>query len=280
MSFNSSKNTNVRPLKKFGQNFLKDKNIVDKIIAEINPVKGDLLVEIGPGMGVLTEELVKTCPDLTAVEIDRRLAEEIRQKYPSISLLEQDILKFDYSEFARRKQGAIRLVGNIPYNISSQILFRALDHRKYIKDIVFMMQFEVAQRIVSGHGNKVYGILSVVLQSVAETVLCFKVPPHVFYPKPDVDSAIIHITMKPEEPEFDFVMFKKVVKAAFGHRRKTLKNALQAGFFLPADLKESPIDLSLRAEALSIADFKILTTYLSTRIKTNAEDGLDFPVDA
>jgi 16S rRNA (adenine1518-N6/adenine1519-N6)-dimethyltransferase len=275
MSFSNYKNTNVRPLKKFGQNFLKDKNIIDKIIAEINPRPDDVLLEIGPGLGVLTEELVKVRPNLTAVEIDRRLADDLRLKFPSLQLIQQDILKFDYEAFSLANNGKIRIVGNIPYNISSQILFRALDQRSFVKDIVFMVQLEVAQRIAAAHNNKTYGILSVILQCVAETRLCFKVPPTVFYPRPEVESAIIHITMKEQPEDFDFPVFKKVVKAAFGKRRKTLKNSLQSCLHLDGKFVNSPIDLSRRAEQLTIEEFKILTQYLAPLIAGPASEDDD-----
>ena len=240
---------------------MNDKSIVQRIVDEINPSESELLVEIGPGHGVMTEHLLKANPTLTAVEIDRRLAAELRITYPALDLVEGDILDFDLSEFAEDKNALVRLVGNIPYNISSQILFLALEHRRVVKDVIIMVQLEVGQRIVASHGNKTYGILSVLLQSVADAKICFVIPPEVFFPKPKVDSCLLRITFTHQEENFNFPIFKKVVKAAFLHRRKTLKNSLQSGLGFKEELAGSPIDLTKRAEQLSINDFIILANY-------------------
>ncbi len=209
----------------------------------------------------MTEYLLKANKGLTAIEIDRRLAAELRENFPALNLLEGDVLDFDLTEFAETNGSPVRLVGNIPYNISSQILFLALEHRRVVKDVVIMVQLEVAQRIVANHGNKTYGILSVLLQSVADVKICFVVPSNVFFPKPNVESCILKITFRHEEENFNFVLFKKVVKAAFLHRRKTLKNSLQNGLGFKENPSDCPIDLTKRAEQLSINDFIILANY-------------------
>ncbi len=265
MQLSGNKNTPLRPLKRFGQNFLQDKEILEKIIEEINPQKNENIIEIGPGPGVLTTELVKFCPNLTLIEIDNRLIDELKAKYESASLIHGDILKFDFKAYSQKIGGNLRLVGNIPYNISSQILFAALESREVIEDIIIMLQLEVAQRIASPSNHKAYGILSVLIQSVADVKLCFKVPSTSFYPQPDVESAILHIRMKPFDSAFDFGYFKKVVKAAFSQRRKTLRNSLKSDFGHLCEESGMPIDLNNRAEQLTYQQFQLLAEYFKQK---------------
>ncbi|MHB8579215.1 MAG: 16S rRNA (adenine(1518)-N(6)/adenine(1519)-N(6))-dimethyltransferase RsmA [Ignavibacteriaceae bacterium] len=262
----------IRPLKRFGQNYLADDNILRKIAEEINPAKGDLLVEIGPGLGALTKFLFERVDNLIAVEIDNRVIENLLLKFPGLKLISSDILDFDIKGLSVEKGSKVRIVGNIPYNLTSPILSKMIENNNYINDSVLMVQFEVAQRINAKRGTKDYGILAVIIQYFADVELCFKVSPNVFYPRPKVFSAVIHLRFKdcnllPEEKPF----FIKVVKAAFGNRRKTLKNSLSNSIFADLNFEESGIDLSLRAEQLSIDDFLRLTkfTYEKSQISNN-----------
>ncbi|MFZ1517788.1 MAG: 16S rRNA (adenine(1518)-N(6)/adenine(1519)-N(6))-dimethyltransferase RsmA [Ignavibacteriaceae bacterium] len=245
----------VLPLKRFGQNFLQDQNIIRKIITEIDPQDSDLIVEIGPGQGALTQYLYQSKADLTAVEIDKRVIEDLQSRFSKLHLIQQDFLDLDLIQFVSKSQ-KIRIVGNIPYNITSPILFKLFDSNKIIKDAVFMVQFEVAKRMTAKIGSKDYGILGVLLEYFGKTVLSFKVSRNVFFPKPNVDSAIIHIHFNDLRNDSGFnSVFKSIVKAAFGNRRKTLKNSFSNSIFATVDFSGCGIDLSLRAEQLKVDDF-------------------------
>ncbi|MCX7610073.1 MAG: 16S rRNA (adenine(1518)-N(6)/adenine(1519)-N(6))-dimethyltransferase RsmA, partial [Ignavibacterium sp.] len=211
----------IKPLKKFGQNYLIDKNIIKKIIDIINPQPDDTIIEIGPGKGALTEYLAKYDSKVYAVEIDKRVIGSLENRFPNIEFINQDFLEINLSQFNTDK---IRLVGNIPYNITSPILFKIFENNILIKDAVLMVQYEVAKRMTAKVRNKDYGILAVLLQYFSETEICFKVSPNVFYPKPKVFSAVVRINLlKRENSKFNKT-FISVVKAAFGNRRKMLKN--------------------------------------------------------
>ena len=175
----------VKPLKKFGQNYLLDKNILDKIISEINPHEDDNIIEIGPGTGSLTAKLIPKVNNLTAIEIDSRVIENLKVRFPSLNIIHQDFLKADLKEFASNKN-KLRIVGNIPYNLTSPIIFSMIENIDIIDDSVLMVQYEVAKRMTAKKGTKDYGILSVLLNYFADIKLCFKVSPNVFYPKPKV----------------------------------------------------------------------------------------------
>lgn len=245
----------VLPLKRFGQNFLQDQNIIRKIITEIDPQDSDLIIEIGPGQGALTQYLYQSKADLTAVEIDKRVIEDLQSRFSKLHLIQQDFLDLDLIQFVSKSQ-KIRIVGNIPYNITSPILFKLFDSNKIIKDAVFMVQFEVAKRMTAKIGSKDYGILGVLLEYFGKTVLSFKVSRNVFFPKPNVDSAIIHIHFNDLRNDSGFnSVFKSIVKAAFGNRRKTLKNSFSNSIFATVDFSGCGIDLSLRAEQLKVDDF-------------------------
>ena len=253
-----------KPKKRFGQNFLQDENILNKIVKEINPQPDDLIVEIGPGYGALTQKLISINENLIAVEIDNELVRSLKEKYPKLQLINEDFLETDISKLTSQ-QKKLRVVGNIPYNITSPILFKLIENNKLIKDAVFMVQLEVAKRMTSERGTKDYGILAVVLKYFTETELCFKISPNVFYPKPKVYSALVHINFKSiSQPQEEQKLFIQIVKAAFGNRRKTLKNSFSNSIFQEIDFSNSGIDLSLRAERLSVDDFIKLTQYVSS----------------
>ena len=253
----------IRPLKQFGQNYLTDPNILRKIAEEIDPTPGDNIIEIGPGLGALTGKLLEKVPSITAVEIDKRVGEDLIAKYPGLKLLTQDFLKTDLNPIYAESNVKLRITGNIPYNLTSPILFTIIEHNNIIKDSVLMMQLEVAQRIISKRGTKEYGILAVIINYFCDVKLCFKVSPNVFTPRPNVWSAVIHLYLKEINiTNQEKKMFIQTVKAAFGNRRKTLKNSLSNSIFKEINFENSGIDLSLRAEQLEIADFVTLSKFI------------------
>lgn len=246
--------------KKLGQHFLIDKNIIRKIVEVFNPSKSDLILEIGPGKGALTEELIKHSENLILVEIDRELIKELSSKFPEIKIINKDILECDFSkDFFEAKY---RVIGNLPYYITSQILFKIFDSRKNINDVLIMIQKEVAQRIIASKGTKDYGIMSVFSQFYTEPKILFNVSKNVFYPKPEVESSIIHLKLKTkiELNEEEEKYFRQVVKTAFNQRRKTLKNSLSNLFeedekILKEKFFQLSFDFSKRAEELTINEF-------------------------
>jgi 16S rRNA (adenine1518-N6/adenine1519-N6)-dimethyltransferase len=249
----------VRPKKFLGQHFLKDKNIALRIVDSLVLSKGvNQVVEIGPGTGVLTQYLL-TNPDidLKVVEIDRESVTYLAEHYPS---LKGRIISNDFLELEMEKEFSENLIiiGNFPYNISSQIFFKILDHRNRVSQVVCMIQKEVADRIAEKEGSKTYGILSVFLQTFYDIEYLFKVPPGVFFPPPKVMSAVIRLVRNQRDKlECDEVLYRKVVKQAFQTRRKTLRNALKI-LNLPPSI--SKLDLmDKRAEQLSVEQFIFLT---------------------
>lgn len=251
----------VRPKKHLGQHFLKDENIARKIVDSLKSTDSySTLVEVGAGTGVLTKYLFEN-PDFKTVviEIDTESVEYLQTHFPEKKeqVLHADFLKFPFKEQFTEPFG---IIGNFPYNISSQIFFRVLENRELVIEVVGMIQKEVADRIASGPGNKTYGILSVLLQAYYDIEYLFKVPPQVFNPPPKVDSAVIRLKRNPTAHlSCDEKRFFEVVKAGFNQRRKTLRNALKS--FLTEETKGMKI-LDKRAEQLSVADFESLTNSL------------------
>lgn len=247
-----------RPLKRFGQNYLVDKNVIQKIVNEFNPGMDDVVIEIGPGTGALTSELMSKVKKLYAVEIDKRVVERLALSYPSVHVINQDFIKLDLNIYSDEKP--LRIIGNIPYNITSPILFKLIEKRALVSDTMLMVQLEVAKRITAKENSDDYGILGVLLNYFAETKLCFKISPNVFYPKPKVESAIIHLNFtKNVQSDVDDKLFIQVVKAAFGNRRKKLKNSLGNSIFSDIVFDGCNFDLSRRAEELTINEFAELT---------------------
>lgn len=242
----------VKPLKRLGQNFLKDKNILRKIYEFINPQEGERIIEIGPGEGALTEFLISSRAEVIAIEIDKRVIEHLQSSFPDIKIINQDFLEVDLTQF---HSSDLRIVGNIPYNITSPIIFKLIENHNLTRDAIFMVQYEVAKRMTAKKGSKDYGILSVLLSYFAETEFCFKVSPNVFYPKPKVFSAVVKIKFKKNIDESLKKTFIQIVKAAFGNRRKTLKNSLSNSIFAQLNFSGCEVDLSLRAEQLDLSDF-------------------------
>jgi 16S rRNA (adenine1518-N6/adenine1519-N6)-dimethyltransferase len=254
-----------RHKKQLGQHFLHEAGIIDRIVRAIDPKPGELLVEIGPGAGAITKPLLQRHGALTVIEFDRDLIEPLAAMGAALGQLDivhADVLEVDFTELA---QGAtIRLVGNLPYNISSPILFHALDHAAAIRDMHFMLQKEVVDRMAAAPGSKVYGRLSVMLQAVCEVTPLFKVPPGAFRPPPKVDSAVVRLI--PKAPErigiLDARLFARLVKAAFGQRRKTLRNALD-GLCDTAQLEQAGIAPTARAEQIAPAAYVELANLLA-----------------
>jgi len=248
----------VRPKKFLGQHFLKDQNIAGRIVDSLKINPANIILEIGPGMGVLTQFLVKKeNASLYLSEIDRESIAYLKDHFPLLKdrILEGDFLQMDLND---KFKNDIDIIGNFPYNISSQIFFKVLDHRNQVMQVVCMLQKEVADRLAAQHGNKTYGILSVLLQAYYDIEYLFKVPPGVFFPPPKVMSAVIRLKRNTRtELGCDEVLFKKLVKQGFNNRRKTLRNALKS-LNLPAQFLTHPL-LDKRAEQLAVSDFIFLT---------------------
>lgn len=246
----------VRPKKSLGQHFLTDQNIARKIVDSLT-IEGPVL-EIGPGTGVLTNYLCEAKNrDLTLIEIDRDSVAFLKKKYPALvpSIIEGDFLTLDISALFKNK---FSIIGNFPYNISSQIFFKILEHHNQVHGVVCMLQKEVADRIASPHGKKTYGILSVLLQAYYTIEFLFKVPPEVFNPPPKVMSGVIRLTRNNRLVlGCSEKLFAQVVKQGFNTRRKTLRNALK-NLTLPSEISALPI-MDKRAEQLSVEDFIELT---------------------
>ncbi|MEI7695062.1 MAG: 16S rRNA (adenine(1518)-N(6)/adenine(1519)-N(6))-dimethyltransferase RsmA [Chlorobium sp.] len=243
------KHTEIAVKKKLGQNFLTDRNITKKIVLLSGAGAEDNILEIGPGFGSLTRELIACCQRFTVVEKDPKLAAFIRSEYPQLIVIEGDFLQTDLEMLA--KERPLRVLGNIPYSITSPILFRLLEHRRSLLSATLMMQHEVAMRIVAKPGTKEYGILAVQMQSFCEVNYLFKVGRKVFRPQPGVDSAVIQMRPKKEEPMEDTEGFRKFVRAAFHQRRKTLLNNLKELYNVESVGSDT---LQLRAETLSIPE--------------------------
>ena len=248
----------VRAKKYLGQHFLKDENIAAQIADSLTGSVPHVL-EIGPGMGVMTKYLLdKSELDFHAIEIDRESVDYLHSHYPSLHVIEGDFLQLDLSTLF---PNPFAVIGNFPYNISSQILFRVFDNRNRIPELVGMFQKEVAERVCAAPGSKTYGILSVLLSAFYDIEYLFTVHEHVFNPPPKVKSAVIRMRRNSvANLDCDEQLFTKVVKIGFNQRRKTLRNALKQ-LNLPLDGID-PSLLSLRAEQLSVADFVAITRVL------------------
>lgn len=254
----------AHPKKRFGQHFLHNRRHIDRIIKALTPRDGDVIVEIGPGEGALTLPLLQVCGQLTAIELDRDLIPVLRKRAAPLGhldIIEQDILRTDLSRIAPGKR--MRLVGNLPYYISTPILFHCLEYADTITDMHFMLQKEVVERMAAMPGSKTYGRLSVMLQLACRVEPLFDVPPDAFRPPPKVNSAVVRLTpiAANARANVDAVCLDRVVKAAFGQRRKTLANTLKP--LLDATvIRAADIDPRARAETLAPADFVALARRL------------------
>lgn len=247
-----------QPRKRFGQNFLRDENIIAHIVAAINPQTNDLMVEIGPGLGALTCELLPGLQTLHVIEFDRDLIPQLKQHCADSGELiihQDDVLKFDFGALAAARQ-KLRVVGNLPYNISSPIIFHLLEFASLIKDMYFMLQKEVVDRLSAQVGTKAYGRLSVMVQYFCEVEKLFDVEPSAFYPQPKVTSSFVRLIPHKKLPTQakDFARFAEIVKIAFNQRRKTLRNALRS-IITAEELEQLGIDAKLRPEQLKVEDY-------------------------
>jgi 16S rRNA (adenine1518-N6/adenine1519-N6)-dimethyltransferase len=241
--------------KRFGQHFLSDAYVLGAIVDLIDPLPGQALVEIGPGLGALTWPLLERCRALTVIELDRDLAARLRQRGDSLTVIEADVLTVDFAALARQMGQPLRLVGNLPYNISTPILFRLLDSAACVADQHFMLQKEVAQRMSAAPGSKDYGRLSVMLQWRYRIDTVLEVPPQAFEPPPKVDSAIVRMRPLPlaaAPPR----LLAEVVTVAFSQRRKLLRHTL--GRWLQERGFGDSFDLQRRAEEVPVAQYVAL----------------------
>lgn len=244
-----------RARKRFGQNFLHDNNIIDKIIRAIHPRETDCIIEIGPGMGALTSALLEMVPHIDAVEIDRDLITLLNEKFDTpkqLTIHNTDALKFDFSSLITDDKKC-RIVGNLPYNISTPLIFHLLRYESIIQDMHFMLQKEVVERMAATVGSRNYGRLSVMVQYHCAVENLFRVSPHAFIPAPKVESAIVRLIPHEQKPHVadDLDTFSTVVRTAFNQRRKTLRNSLKS--LIPDTvLSNVTIDLSQRPEQIGI----------------------------
>ncbi|MBL8256150.1 16S rRNA (adenine1518-N6/adenine1519-N6)-dimethyltransferase [Pseudoxanthomonas japonensis] len=245
------------PKKSLGQHFLTDRSYIDKIVMAVNPQPGDRLVEIGPGQGAITFPLLRKHGELTAVEFDRDLITPLMEASEGVgrlTIIHKNVLDVDFGKLAGDEK--IRLVGNLPYNLSSPILFHAIEHAASIHDMVFMLQKEVVDRMAAEPGSKVYGRLSVMLQAYCRVDSLFVVPPGAFRPPPKVDSAVARLVPRDASAVgiTDHRRFADVVRAAFGQRRKTLRNAL-GGTCSTDQIEAAGLRADARAEQIEVEGF-------------------------
>lgn len=251
------------PRKRFGQNFLHERHIIDQIVCSIDPQPTDHLVEIGPGQAALTAPLLARVDRLEAVEIDKDLSSELCARYPALTLYQADALKFDFGQCFQR-QGQLRIIGNLPYNISTPLLFHLLSFSDQVIDMHVMLQYEVARRLAAQPGGSEYGRLSVMVQYAAQVERLIDVAPGAFRPPPKVRSSVVRIKiqtprLRAEQPQH----FAKLVERAFSQRRKTLINALGQPV-QPEVLESLGLARDVRAQHCSVQDFIRLSNRLST----------------
>lgn len=257
--------------KRFGQNFLHDPGIINQIIRSINPVEKNHLVEIGPGQGALTADLLASGCRLNAIELDRDLIPILEGKFSHIKhfhLQQADALEFDYSSLQQRDE-KLRIVGNLPYNISTPLIFHLLSYHQLISDMHFMLQLEVVNRLAASPGSKTYGRLSVMAQYYCQIDALFEVPPEAFDPRPKVQSAIIRLAPYDQRPyQADNIKTLDIIlRTAFNQRRKTLRNNLKS-LLTEKEIESLDIDPTARAETLSLPEFIKLSNILNTKKTT------------
>ena len=264
----------VTPRKKWGQHFLVDRNILNKVIRTARVEKEDVVLEVGPGLGEMTLALARQVKRVIAIEIDLKLVAILNKKmkdYPNVEVVKGDILKVDFRQFLKREGHPIKVVANLPYQISTPLLFRFIESKEAFSTFTLMLQKEVAERMVAPPGRKEYGPLSIFIQIFLDVSIRFFIKPSAFFPPPKVESAVVHMVWK-EKPMIetnDEEWFKRVVRACFGYRRKTLVNALKhSELFLPepVELKMEAIgiDPRRRPETLTIQEFAGLAEALKS----------------
>lgn len=252
--------------KRFGQNFLSDDFYISKIIESIAPQDNQHIVEIGPGLGAITQHLIKRAGKLDVVELDRDLIPRLESKFgehDNFQIHQSDALKFDFTQLQTEKDKPLRIVGNLPYNISTPLIFHLLKQRHVIQDMYFMLQKEVVERLCASEGTKQYGRLSVMTQYYCQASMLFIVPPGAFSPPPKVESAIVCLQPYTDLPKAvnDADLLGKIVTAAFNQRRKTIRNSLKQ-WLQDEDFSRVGLSGTERAERLSLDDFILICQYV------------------
>ncbi len=254
--------------KRFGQHFLTDTGILDDIVRAIDPRPGEALVEIGPGLGAMTFPVLDRCGRMTVVELDRDLAARLR-KQSALEVVESDVLQVDFTGLAAGRR--LRIIGNLPYNISSPILFHLLRHVDVVIDQHFMLQKEVVDRMAAAPGSKAYGRLSVMLQWRYDIEALFDVPPECFDPPPRVDSAIVRMQPLPHPPQLDPDVLEELVAVAFSQRRKILRHTL--GAWMQQRQLDTGFDIQRRAEEVPVAEYVALAQAASAQARPEPVSG-------
>jgi len=246
--------------KRFGQHFLTDRAVQDAIVDAIDPQPGEALVEIGPGLGAMTDPLVARCRQLTVIELDRDLAQRLRQR-PELEVIEADVLQVDFTALAARSGQRLRIVGNLPYNISTPILFHLLGAVEHVVDQHFMLQKEVVDRMAAAPGGKDYGRLSVMLQWRYRIEAVLDVPPEAFEPPPRVNSAVVRMRPLPVAAGVDAAVLGELVRVAFSQRRKLLRHTL--GRWLEERAFAGEFNVQRRAEEVPVSEYLALAARVS-----------------
>ena len=262
--------TQIKPLKKFSQNFLQNIYYAEKIVDSLNCKQNDIIIEIGPGKGILTEQLTqRKYKNFSVIEIDQRLASLLEEKYSGeLSIIHDSVLNVSFEGLANDNR--IKIIGNIPYNITSDIIFKIVDNYKYIKRAVLMVQKEVANRLVANTKTKDYGILTIFVGLHSKIQRLFDVNRENFYPIPNVDSAVVCLDFDiVENMNLNYELFKKIVRTGFKSRRKKLRNSLKKLLISYEINSVTSISLDKRPEELTIEDFKILTNEISNKMVKN-----------
>ncbi len=253
--------------KRFGQNFLHDENIIDSIVSAIYPLPDQAIVEIGPGLGALTAPVAERIDHMTVIELDRDLAARLATHpflQSKLTILQQDAMTVDFAEMSRQLGQPLRVFGNLPYNISTPLMFHLFGYTQAIRDMHFMLQKEVVNRLVAGPDSKAYGRLSVMAQYYCQIIPVLEVPPTSFRPAPKVDSAVVRLVPYAQlpYPVSDLQVLARITSQAFNQRRKTVRNSL-GNLFTVEQLKELGIDPIMRAENISVAQYCHLANWLA-----------------
>ncbi len=263
----SSDNNNHKARKRFGQNFLTDQSVIQQIVYSINPKEEQSIIEIGPGLGAITAPLLQIAKSLTVIELDRDIIPKLQANCESsgkLNIIQADVLKVQLTDLELDKDKPLRIIGNLPYNISTPILFHLMSQLPLIKDMHFMLQKEVVDRMAAGPGSKTYGRLSVMLQYFCKIDYLFSIAPDAFSPAPKVTSALVRLTPYDELPNEvdDIKAFSQIVTQAFSQRRKTLRNSLKK-MLDSEQIEQCGINPTIRPEQLSISDFVLLANCYS-----------------
>jgi 16S rRNA (adenine1518-N6/adenine1519-N6)-dimethyltransferase len=252
--------------KRFGQNFLRDRNTIDRIIAAIDPAPGDHIVEIGPGHGALTDRLIESGCQLDVIEIDFDLTRELDARYGDRArIIEADVLRFDLTAITNPKP--IRVVGNLPYNISTPLLFKLFQHLNDIRDMHFMLQLEVVDRMIAQPSTGTYGRLSIMCQYYCKPTRLFSVPAAAFHPRPRVMSSVIRLEPRTDDERKarDVAVLENLLTRSFSQRRKTIRNAMKP-FLSMADFEALELDPGLRPENLTLDQFVDCANRIATKV--------------